>query len=81
MYDVYGETCLVKKMLTDDLNIDFPRRTGIKKQSMEWKQFWALCSIKKVKLTVFLDMKRPISYDFLEKSLTVNKPSCCQHLW
>ena len=51
-----------------------------KRESMEWKytdssvkkKFQAQCSVKKVILTVFSDMKRPITIDFLVKGETVD---------
>ena len=57
-----------------------------KRQSMEWKhplvkkKFNTKWSVKKVMLTVFLDMKGPITIDFLEKGATVNSASYCQFL-
>ena len=47
---------------------------------MEWKlsdflikkKFWPQQSVKKVILTVFSEMKRPISIDFFEEGATVN---------
>ena len=50
---------------------------------MEWKhrdslvnkKFWVQQSLKKVMLTVFWDMKGPITVDFLEKGATVNSIS------
>ena len=56
--------------------------------SMEWKhtdtlvkkKFWVQQSVKKVMLTVFLDMKGPIIIDFLEKGAVVKSASYCQLL-
>ena len=42
------------------------------------KKFWAEQSVKKVMLTVFWDMKGPITIDFLEKDATVNSASYSQ---
>ena len=49
-------------------------------KSMEWKyndslakrMFWAQWSVKKVLLTVYLDMKGSMTIDFLKKGSTVN---------
>ena len=72
---------LVKKMFTNELNIvffyDVPE---LKRQSIEWKhidspvknKFWVQQSVKKVMLTVFWNMKGPIT---LEKGATVNSAS------
>ena len=45
------------------------------------KELWGQRSVKKVTLTVFRDMKRSISIDFLEKSATINSASYSQLLW
>ena len=55
---------------------------------MEWKhtdfpvkkKFWAQQSGKKMMLTVFWNMKEPITIDFREKAATVNSTSYCQLL-
>ena len=38
-------------------------------------------SVKEVMLTVFWDMKEPVTIDFLEKGAPVNNISYCQHFW
>ena len=58
---------------------------GSKRQFMEWKhsdsmvkkKFQAQQSIKKIILTVFLDMKEPITIEFFEKGAVVNSASYC----
>ena len=55
----------------------------LKRQYMEWKHMDSLVkkrlqaqqSVKKVMLTVFLDMKKPITIDFIEKCAIVNSAS------
>ena len=44
------------------------------------KTFWVLQSVKVI-LTVFWDMKGPMTIDFIEKGATVNNASYCQLLW
>lgn len=59
-----------------------------KQQSMQWKhtaspvkkKFRAQRSVKKVMLTVFWDVKGPITISFLEKGTTVNSENYCQLL-
>ena len=69
---------LVKKIFTNGLNTGFPQ---VWVKTVKWKhndsqvkkKFWAKQSVKKVMLTVFYDIKKPITVDFLEKGTTVNK--------
>ena len=58
----------------------FHSKPGSKRQSMEWKHKGYLVkeklqvrrSVKQVKLTVFRNVKRPMTINFLEKGATVN---------
>ena len=43
------------------------------------KMFWEQWSVKKVRLTVFWDMKGTITIDFLKKGTTVNSASYYKH--
>ena len=71
-----------KKEFTNELNMDLPLEACVEKivdgvvtHGSEIVQ--GAVSVKKVILTVFGDMKRPIIMDFLEKGATVNNASHC----
>ena len=86
MYDVYREACFIQKNVYKWAKHEFA--TMSKRKSMEWthidflvkKRFWMQLSVKKVMLTVFLDLKEPTTIDFLEKAATVNNAFYCQLL-
>ena len=88
MCNMGGELYLDQKIFTNRLNMGLPLQAWVKKQSIESKltdspvkkKFWSQQSIKKVMLTVFLDIKVPITNDFFEKSATVNAALHCQFL-
>ena len=44
-------------------------------QDLAKKMFWVQWSVKKVLLTVFWNMKGPVTIDFLEKGTTINSVS------
>ena len=75
----------VKKMFTNRLNLGSPTwaRVGKTIHGVEthWvfgkKKFRAQQSGKKIILTSFCTMKRPIAIDFFEKGATVNNSSNC----
>ena len=58
-------------------------KPGLKRQLMEWKhidfpvnkKFQAQHSVKKMMLTVFWDIKGPITIIFLKKGATINRAS------
>ena len=86
--DVYRETSFSQKIFTNELNMVLPLQAWIKRQCMEWKRtdfpenkrFRVLYSVKLVILTVFWNMKGPITIVFLEKAATVNSASYFQLL-
>ena len=89
MWNLYGEKCFCQKTIKNGLNKGFSHNESeLKRQSMlrkhtdffGKKKFRAQQSVKKVMLTVFWDMKGPITIDFLEKGATVNNASYCQLL-
>ena len=85
MYYVYGKACFSQKVFTSRLNMVCHFMPDLKRQFMERKHtdsplkkiFHVQQSVKKVMLTVFLDMRDPITIDFLEKGETVNSASYC----
>ena len=65
-------------------NMSLPLWVWIRNIVHDWKytdykgeKFHALYSVKKVMLTVFKDMKGPITIDFLEKMVAIDRASYC----
>ena len=69
---------LVKRMFTSGLYIDLPLWACIKKTLYGVETHWP--SSKKIMITVFWDMKWPITIEFLKKEATVNSACYCQLL-
>ena len=88
MCDVYEEACLSQKMFINGWDRGLPLQARVEKTvdgvEIQWfsvmKRFWVQESVKKVILTVFSDMKKAISIDFLVEGATVNSASYCQLL-
>ena len=77
---------LVKKVFTNNINIDLPQRASVKKQSMEWKchtdspvkkSSGLSDQVNKLILTEFWDMKEPTAINFLGKGANLNNASYC----
>ena len=69
---VYSEV-FKKSMFTNGLNLSLPLSQK-KKQSMVWKHIDSLVKkkfLERQSVKVFLDMKEPITIDFLEEYSTV----------
>ena len=80
-YDLYKETCFRKQKEKKEVNqwakhgfatracIELKQFKERRRQRLSGKKktFHVLWSVKKVMLTVFCDMKRPITIDYLEK--------------
>ena len=75
---MYGEACFSQKIFT--------KEPETKRQTMKWKhtdyplkkRFQTQRGAKKVMLTVFCNMKGPMTIDFVEKGATLNSASHCQ---
>ena len=89
MCHVYVETRFIKRKYSQIGSTLVGHYEAQLKESIKWKQinspvkkkFLAQQSIKKVMLTVFLDMKGPITFNlFQKKGLVINSGSYCQ-LW
>ena len=88
MCNAYGEACF-SQMIFTGFNLDSHHRTKSKKQFIMWKhtespakkKLRAQWSLKKLILTVPLDIKESITTDFFGKGSTVNSASNCQLFW
>ena len=85
MCDVYTEEYSSQKIFTKRLKMGLPLWAWDKKirNKTHWlssKEKVPGVAVKKVMLTVFLDKKGHITFDFLKRCATVNKASYCQIL-
>ena len=85
MCNVNGNACFCWKMFTNGVNMGLPQPTWVRKTVHGMEICWlsgkekvpGAQSVKKVMLILFLDIKGPVSIDFLEKSATVYSSSNC----
>ena len=89
MYDLYREAYFSQRNLHKWVKHRFATTILIQKDSpwsgktltlQQKKKLWVQQSVKKVMLTIIWDIKRPITFDLLEKIRTANSASFCQPL-
>ena len=91
--EIYRRMCTEKQVLVKIIykgdKQGFTITNQCQTEFMEWKhtdslvqkRFWVKQSLKKVMLTVFWDMKEPITIHFLVKCATVNRAFYYKLLW
>ena len=80
MCDVYREACFSQNMFTNWLNMGLPPGTCVKNTVHEVEIQLTLQQRKSSMLTIFWDIKGPITIDFLKNGITINSTSYWQLL-
>ena len=77
--DVHGEASFSQRIFTNGLNMGFPQRGWVENTPTPVKKkFRAQRSVNKVMLTVFCNIKGPMTIDFPEEDAIINSVSHCR---